>query len=213
MKKILKNKKLLLVLIVILIVGGVTGIVLSRNNKKTSQQKNADVVTFSTDKPDENKPNKDTYKWQGKPTDPKYITMPSISGEGFIQKVGVDQNKEIAVPGNIHVAGWFNQTVVPGEKGLSILDGHVTGRVNNGIFKDLIKMKTGDVFKIEYGNGSSKEFKVVKSVDIEVAKAAGVLFSQEPGIERQVNLITCSGKFDKKTQHYLNRLIVIAQPV
>ncbi len=109
------------------------------------------------------------------------------------------------------MAGWFNQSVLPGEKGLSIIDGHVTGRVNNGIFKDLEKLKDGDTFKIEFGNGTSKDFKVVKKVDVLVKDAAGVLFSQEPGIERQLNLITCSGVFDKKSQSYPNRLIVITQ--
>lgn len=137
--------------------------------------------------------------------------MPTINTDGFIQKVGVDQKKQIAVPNNIHVAGWFNQTAIPGEKGLSIIDGHVTGRVNNGIFKDLGKLKDGDIFKIEFGNGTSKEFKVVKKIDSLVKDSASVLFSQEPGIERQVNLITCSGVFDRKTQSYPNRLVVIAE--
>lgn len=172
-----------------------------------------EILTYSTDKPEETKPNKETYKWQGLPTDPKLITMQTIKTEGFVQKVGVDQNKEIAVPNNIYVAGWFNQSVIPGERGLSIVDGHVTGRINNGIFKDLGKLKDGDTFKIEYGNGMSKDFKVVKKVDVPVKDAASVLFSHEPGLERQVNLITCSGAFDKKTQRYANRLIVISEAI
>lgn len=205
----MSRKKVFGILAVILVVVGVTtGILLTRNNK---EQSTGEVLTYSTDKPEEVKPSKDTYKWQGQPTDPKFITMPTITTDGFIQKVGVDQNKEIAVPNNIYVAGWFNQTVVPGEKGLSIIDGHVTGRVNNGIFKDLSKLNDGDEFKIEFGNGTIKEFKAVKKIDVPVKDAASVLFSQEPGIERQVNLITCSGTFDKQTQRYPNRLIVIAQ--
>ncbi len=204
------GKKSIGVLVVLLVVSGITaGFLLNKNNQK--KQSTGEVLTYSTDKPDETKPNKDTYKWQGQPTDPKFITMPTINTDGFIQKVGVDQKKQIAVPNNIHVAGWFNQTAIPGEKGLSIIDGHVTGRVNNGIFKDLGKLKDGDIFKIEFGNGTSKEFKVVKKIDSLVKDSASVLFSQEPGIERQVNLITCSGVFDRKTQSYPNRLVVIAE--
>lgn len=204
------GKKSVGVIAIVLVVAGVTtGIILNRQNNE--KQAAGEVLTYSTDKPEETKPKKETYKWQGQPTDPKFITLPTIKADGFIQKVGVDQNKQIAVPNNIHVAGWFNQSVLPGEKGLSIIDGHVTGRVNNGIFKDLDKLKDGDTFKIEFGNGTSKDFKVVKKVDVLVKDAAGVLFSQEPGIERQLNLITCSGVFDKKSQSYPNRLIVIAQ--
>ena len=204
------GKKSVGVIAIVLVVAGVTtGIILNRQNNE--KQAAGEVLTYSTDKPEETKPKKETYKWQGQPTDPKFITLPTIKADGFIQKVGVDQNKQIAVPNNIHVAGWFNQSVLPGEKGLSVIDGHVTGRVNNGIFKDLDKLKDGDTFKIEFGNGTSKDFKVVKKVDVLVKDAAGVLFSQEPGIERQLNLITCSGVFDKKSQSYPNRLIVIAQ--
>lgn len=204
------GKKSVGVIAIVLVVAGVTtGIILNRQNNE--KQVAGEVLTYSTDKPEETKPKKETYKWQGQLTDPKFITLPTINADGFIQKVGVDQNKQIAVPNNIHVAGWFNQSVLPGEKGLSIIDGHVTGRVNNGIFKDLEKLKDGDTFKIEFGNGTSKDFKVVKKVDVLVKDAAGVLFSQEPGIERQLNLITCSGVFDKKSQSYPNRLIVITQ--
>ncbi len=204
------GKKSVGVIAIVLVVAGVTtGIILNRQNNE--KQAAGEVLTYSTDKPEETKPKKETYRWQGQPTDPKLITLSTINTEGFIQKVGVDQNKQIAVPNNIHVAGWFNQSVLPGEKGLSIIDGHVTGRVNNGIFKDLEKLKDGDTFKIEFGNGTSKDFKVVKKVDVLVKDAAGVLFSQEPGIERQLNLITCSGVFDKKSQSYPNRLIVITQ--
>lgn len=205
------KKKFVVPIAIVLLAVAVSSILFITRQDKITEASN--VVTYSTDKPDENKPDKNSYEWQGKQTDPKFITMPTINTEGFIQNVGVDQNKQIAVPSNIHVAGWFNQTVLPGEKGLSIIDGHVTGRVNNGIFKDLSNLNDGDNFTIELGNGSKKEFKTVKKVDTLVKDSASVLFSQEPGIERQVNLITCSGVFDRKSQSYPNRLIVIAKAI
>lgn len=205
------KKKFVVPIAIVLLAVAVSSILFITRQDKITEASN--VVTYSTDKPDENKPDKNSYEWQGKQTDPKFITMPTINTEGFIQNVGVDQNKQIAVPSNIHVAGWFNQTVLPGEKGLSIIDGHVTGRVNNGIFKDLSNLNDGDNFTIELGNGSKKEFKTVKKVDTLVKDSASVLFSQEPAIERQVNLITCSGVFDRKSQSYPNRLIVIAEAI
>src|SRR5262245_48002539 len=85
------------------------------------------VVTYSTDQPDENEPPKD-YNWSGTATDPKKIIIPSIGVDAFVQQVGVDQKKQIAVPDNIHMVGWFINSVRPGQKGLSIIDGHVNGR-------------------------------------------------------------------------------------
>lgn len=181
------------------------GYTLVRKDKPVETK--SSTITYSTDQPDENPPGKD-FVWKGKPTDPKYITLPSINASGYIQNVGVDQNKAVAVPNNVHMAAWFVETVLPGEKGLSIIDGHVHGRVNAGIFQNLTKLKAGDSLTIEFGNGSKKDFEVVKSVSLDTKDAAGALFSQEPTITNQLNLITCSGSWDKKAQQYTQRTIV-----
>lgn len=169
------------------------------------------VINYSTDKPNESKPDKNNYKWKGVSTEPKYIDLPTIKSGGFIQNVGIDQNNKIAVPNNIHIAGWFKQSKLPGDKGLSILDGHVTGRVNNGIFKNLINVKDGDSFTVEFGDGTRKNFRTVKKIDVPENEAKNVLFSQEPSIVNQLNLITCSGEFNSQTRSYPNRLIVISE--
>ncbi len=214
MKKILrfarKNWRIILV-VVVLLVAGFGFWLLKHSDQKKIQQKKNEVITYSPDKPDETKPDKDTYKWFGNDDDPKYITLPSIKAEGFLRKVGVDQNKQVATPDNINMAGWFVDTVRPGQKGNSIIDGHVSGWVNNGIFKDLIKMKAGDIYTVEFGNGDKKEFKVKEVKDVPVADAASVLFSQDPEITNQLSLITCGGKFNRSTNQYENRVIVISQ--
>ena len=183
------------------------------NKKSVTPQKTPDVVTYSTDNPDETKPDKKTYQWKGSANDPKYITIASVGVEGFLQKVGVDQNKQIAVPNNVYMAGWFNETPRPGEAGNSIIDGHVTGRVNKGIFEKLTGVKIGDDIKVEFGDGSSKSFKAKKSVAVETKDAAAVMFSQEPNITKQLTLVTCTGKWDSKINQYTQRLIVIAEAI
>ena len=169
-------------------------------------------ITYSTDTPDENKPAND-YKWSGKPEEPKYIRLSTIQTEGFIQTVGVDQHKQVAVPDNIHIAGWFKDSVRPGEQGLSIIDGHVDGRKERGIFKRLIELKQNDEFKVEMGNSRTKTFRVMKVVSVEVKDAANVLFSQDPSIKNQLNLITCGGNFNQQSGQYNNRIIVISELV
>ncbi len=172
----------------------------------------ASVVSYSTNKPDETKPNK-SYEWTGKPEDPKKILISSLGIDGYMQNVGVDQNKEVAVPNNIHVAGWFVESVRPGEKGLSIIDGHVDGRTQGGIFEDLAKIKPGAEVQIQFGNGAKKKFKVMKVEEVAEDKAASVLFSQSPKTTNQLNLITCSGDFNKNTERYEKRVIVSTELV
>lgn len=180
---------------------------LDNNSKKYPE-----VVNNSTDDPDES-PIGDDYNWQGKDTDPKYIELKSINAGGFIQKVAVDQRKEVGVPSNVHLAGYFTSSSIPGAKGLSIIDGHVDGRSKPGIFKNLDKLKKGAIFTIEYGNGKTKKFKVTSTTLINKEKAPPVLFSQDPTVTSQLNLITCGGTYDRKVRHYQDRIIVTSVPV
>ena len=170
----------------------------------------AAIITHSTDQPDENKPDAG-YTWQGSANDPKKIIMPSIDVDAYLQNVGIDQNKEIAVPNNIHMGGWFVDSVRPGEKGLSIIDGHLNGPSQDGIFINLEKVKSGDTYTIEFGDGSKKQFRIkdVKVVDLD--EAASVLFSQDPAITNQLTLITCGGTYDQQARLYDKRVIVTSE--
>lgn len=203
------SKKWLIVGLVLLVVA--IGVVILVWFLLNSPRPIESPITYSTAAPSEEEINKDTYKWIGQGDEPKYINIPAINTGGFIQKVGVDQNKEMAVPTSTHLAGWFANAAKPGQPGLSIIDGHVDGQKYGGIFKNLQSLRPGDQFTIELGNGSLKAYKIIKVVMVENAKAASVLFSQNPKITSQLNLITCGGNFDKTAQRYDKRVIVEAE--
>jgi sortase A len=168
------------------------------------------VVSYSTTTPSEDKPGKG-YTWRGGLNDPKVIRLPTIRTEGFIQNVGVDQNKQVAVPNNIHFAGWFSNSVRPGQLGLSLIDGHVDGRVGAGIFKNLAGLKAGDKYTVEMGDGSIKQYQVKNVVTVDTKDAANILFSQDPRIKNQLNLITCGGNFSTQSGQYNKRVIVASE--
>lgn len=172
------------------------------------------VITYSTDTPEEVLPPLAAYGWKGSANDPKKIVIPAITVDALLQNVGVDQNQQIAVPNNIHIAGWFVDSVRPGEKGLSIIDGHVNGRATDaGVFKDLPNLKIGDELTIVYGDDSKQSFKVYSFQSYKTDDAASVLFSQIPSIERQLNLITCTGNYDREARSYSERQIVVLQAI
>ena len=168
------------------------------------------VITVSTDKPDESKKNADNYNWSGAPEDPKKIKIGKIAVDAFVQQAGVDQNKAVAVPNNVHLASWFTESVRPGQLGLSIIDGHVSGPTVDGVFKNLNKLAKDDTFEIEQGNGVVLKYKVVEKVELKVAESAAYLFSQKPEIKSQLNLITCGGQYDRTAKQFVNRVIVAA---
>jgi hypothetical protein len=176
----------------------------------TDNQEVSDVINISTDNPSEIPPGPD-FVWKGQPDDPKYIRLPSVGVEGYLQKVGVDQHSEIAVPNNVFFAGWFVNTSRPGDPGLSIIDGHLNGTSIGGIFRKLVDIAPGAEFEVEMGDSSIKKFRVMQVLTVDNEKAAGVLFSQEATVKSQLNLITCGGNYDKTAHHYTQRVIVTAE--
>ncbi len=208
--KLKTHKKQIIIFLVLLLVAACCAAFWWMNQRATKEE--SPVVTYSTDSPSEEKPG-DDYNWQGGPQDPKKIKIPKINVDAFIQQVGVDQNNEVAVPNNLFVAGWFNDTVRPGEKGLSLIAGHVTGRRNDGIFKDLEKLSEGDIYTIEFGDGSTKNFKVIGKKSAPVNESVSIMFSQNPKVSNQLNLVTCSGTYDDKARTYSERLTISSEKI
>lgn len=204
----LKKRNLYLVIAVIL-VAAVSLLLIQRGASGNNGQGSDDIIT-STDRPSEVKPGAD-YDWRGGESDPKKIVIENINVDAFVQKVGVDKNQQIAVPNNVHIAGWFVDSAKIGEKGLSIIDGHVDGLTTGGVFKDLGKLKAGDVVKIEKGNGNLVSYEVMQNITVPTGESAGLLYSQDPKVESQLNLITCIGNFDTDSQTYDKRVIVTAK--
>jgi LPXTG-site transpeptidase (sortase) family protein len=186
----------------------VTGLVYILLNKNSSGPTDtAAVLTHTDDTPSE------------APIDPEYsvsasqplsIEIPSVAIKGFIQKVGVDQNRQITAPNNINLAGWFVDSVLPGKKGLSIIGGHVDGYSKKGIFHSLKDVKNGDEVVVSFGDNSTRKFTVFATKSVKVDDAAKYLFNQDPSVTSQLNIITCTGKYDSSIHGYQDRFIVFA---
>ena len=144
---------------------------------------------------------------------PRRIILPSIGAEGFVQQVGVDDKGNIAVPTNINLAGWFVDNPKPGDKGVSLIDGHVQGWHHPGIFKDLKNLEAGDTFEVEYGDYSKRRFEVVGVKSYSVSDVAEHMLAQAEGIENQLNLITCGGRFDPQADRYEDRVLVVSKRI
>lgn len=171
----------------------------------------AQVVTYSTDMPDETPPSKACETYKVSPNEPRKIELPGLGIAGCIQKVGIDQHKAVGAPSNIHVAGWYVKSALPGEKGVSLIDGHVQGHHSDGIFKKLDRLKAGHKVRVQLGNGQWREFEVVRADSYAVDSASQEMLKPIEGIDRQLTLITCGGKYDKQTKTYDKRVIVRAQ--
>lgn len=168
------------------------------------------VVTFSAPVPDETPPGAACEAYEVPADEPRFIQLPEIGRSGCILRVGVDQYDSIAVPSNIHLAGWFIDSAAPGEKGVSIIDGHVSGVYGEAIFTGLADLVPGDLVTVELGDGRERAFTVISVEHYTVAQTAGEQFRQLEDVERQLTLITCGGSFDPVTGLFADRVVVRA---
>lgn len=174
----------------------------------------SNIITSTDDdsQPEEKKPtSQQIANYTVPPSQPRSITIKAKNIYGIIQKVGTTKDNSVGSPGNIYFAGWYTDSVKPGEKGLSIIDGHVAGKYSDGIFKHLADVKINDTVQIEFGDNSIKLFSVVEVKSLAEPQSAAYLFSKRADIDSQLNIITCSGKFDKATQLYDSRLILVTK--
>lgn len=167
-------------------------------------------VTTSTDHPSEKKPViSDDYTVPA--NQPRLIKIPSLDITAYVQPVGIDEKNAIAAPNNIYFAGWYTGSVVPGESGVSIVDGHAGGRYEDGVFRHIATLTEGETLDIQMGDLSWRHFAVVSNDTHELADAAAALFKDYSDVTRELHLITCDGTFDDNTQTYDQRTIVVAK--
>jgi len=208
-----KSLKILLIVIGIVVIGlTVATIFFLKKGQVDTEEIVFDpnsIVTESLEEPDETKP-----KEYEVPADiPKRISIPQLDIDGLIQLVSIDQYGRIAVPSNIYIAGWYVNSVRPGEKGLSIVSGHRNGKTNPGVFYNLEKLKKDDLVTIEYGDDSIREFLVIDVIQIVTENAQEVMYERLEGVDKQLVLVTCGGEYDKEMKTYIDRVIVRARGI
>lgn len=215
LRRLISAKQLPYVIAFGFILAGSVGLIVYYNNKHNAQKPttinpNA-TVTESTSNPSEG-PVKDS-DFSNVPADqPKQIILDTIHAKGYVQKVATDsKTNQVGVPSNVNVAGWYTESVKPGQAGLSVIDGHVSGKYTDGIFKHLGNLKSGERYHIIFGDNSIKTFKVRSVQTLSVKDATRILLVPDPTIKAQLNLITCGGSFNEQSQQYDKRTIIISE--
>lgn len=214
LRNLTRNRKLILALLLIVLIP-VFLLLFQRYQKEniedseTIQATPYDIVTQSTEKPSE----KEVKEYVVPPDMPRELNLKSIDKRGYIQPVGVDQYGNVAVPSNVLMAGWYVNSAKPGEEGLSIITGHRDGVMKKGIFRYLGDLKQEDVFEIEYGDGSVRSFRVLEIRVESIEDTYDIMYEKKENIGSQLNLITCSGDYDKEAETYNNRTTVISEGI
>lgn len=148
---------------------------------------------------------------------PVRIKIPKINVDAGFQYNGLTADGTMEIPNNVVDVGWFTGSVHPGERGTSVITGHVSqirgGVVTKpGVFFTLRDLRVEDTLAVINDKGESTTFVVreTRNFDPE-ADATDVFTSKDNGTH--LNIITCEGTWHPDQLSYSQRLVVFTDAI
>ncbi|GAF63288.1 putative sortase [Bacillus sp. TS-2] len=144
--------------------------------------------------------------------EPEFLQIPKLDISTNIIEVGQLEDGSMGVPDNDIDVGWYEPGPLPGEKGNAVLAGHVDSRTGPAIFYELDQLEVGDEIIIQDSNGEQLLFEVEKmeSFPYDDAPLSEIFGSSD---EKRLNLITCTGVFNREQGTHEDRLVVFTKLV
>jgi len=144
--------------------------------------------------------------------DPGLIRIPEIGVSAPVIPLGLRDDGSIEVPVDVDDTGWWRDGPEPGERGPSVILGHVDSYEGPGVFADLSTLEIGALIHVDRVDGSSVSYRVTRAEqhDKESFPTKDVYGDTEESVLR---LVTCGGEFDTSERSYLANYIVFAELV
>lgn len=146
------------------------------------------------------------------PSAPTGLDIPDISLHvRGIAHLGLTASGALETPPLAHVneVGWYEYGPTPGQRGSAVLAGHVDSATQQAIFYRLHELHRGDTVSVTRADDSTVTFTVDSVVEVPKAHFPTDSVYGDPGYPA-LRLITCGGRFDRATGHYLANIIVFA---
>nr|WP_052442822.1 class F sortase [Streptacidiphilus neutrinimicus] len=143
---------------------------------------------------------------------PERLAIPAIGVDTSLLRLGLAADGTVQVPpiAADAPAGWYDGSVTPGERGSSVVLGHVTvGRYGDGVFLRLGHLAAGDRIEVTRADGTTADFTVTST-----HRYAKSSFPDQqvygPSPQPVLNLVTCAGAPNTATHTYPDNLVVSA---
>ncbi|MEV4946801.1 class F sortase [Streptomyces sp. NPDC053755] len=141
------------------------------------------------------------------------VKIPSIRVAAPVMDVGLDANGWIAAPPpeDPNLAGWYQNGIAPGQRGTSIIVGHVDNQAGPAVFYGLGSLEKGQHIEVERFDGRVAVFEVYGVEVYAKDNFPGVQVYADTG-EPELRVITCGGGYSR-TQGYSGNVVVYARMV
>lgn len=140
---------------------------------------------------------------------PVLLAIPRLRLSAAVEHVGLAQDGTMEVPKRYDTVGWYKLGSRPGERGSAVLAGHLDSKTGPAIFWRLGELRPGDQVMVRSDDGIERQF-AVEGLETYRYDAAPLQRIFAAADRARLNLITCSGVFDRSAQNYDQRLVVFA---
>ncbi len=139
-----------------------------------------------------------------------WLEIEAIGVSAPLVSLGLNPDRSLQVPGDAATAGWWRGGPEPGERGASVIAGHVDSRSGPGVFYRLRALRPGAAIEVTTEEGTTARFVVERT-----ERYAKDRFPTRRVYDRTrgstLRLVTCAGSFDAARGHYRDNLIVFAR--
>lgn len=143
-------------------------------------------------------------------SDPVVVSIPRLGVRSGLVRLGLDSRREMEVPRDPAMAGWFSRGAAPGALGPAVIAGHVTWNGTPGVFYRLGTLRGGDRVAVTRMDGATAVFVVGR-----VARYSKARFPSRAvygAIDHAgLRLITCGGAYDASRHRYEDNIVVFAR--
>lgn len=142
---------------------------------------------------------------------PKRLSIPTIAVDAPFTplSIGATGQLDAPPPNDTNLVGWFKDGVTPGERGASIVAGHVDTKTGPAVFLQLRFLKPGATVDITRQDGTVASFKVDSVETFSKAKFPDKRVYADTS-DAQLRVITCGGDYDRAAKDYEDNVVVFA---
>lgn len=137
---------------------------------------------------------------------PVGLRIPAIHVSVSLPKLGLNADGTAQVPTKYEEPGRFKLGPVPGLPGSAVILGHVDDKKGSAVFYKLPSLRAGKKVDVIFANGAVAHFAVTTVEKYEKAQFPTEKVYGSHGT-KALQLVTCGGKFDVATGHYLSNVV------
>jgi len=143
---------------------------------------------------------------------PLAVDIPAIGVSSGLLYLGLNPDGTIAVPSLYSApdeAAWYKYSATPGQRGTSVIEGHLDTDRGPAVFFRLGALRPGNQIDVRLADGITAVFRVTGVRSYAKSHFPANTVYGATGYAA-LHLITCGGAFDFASGHYLSSTVVFA---